>query len=60
VVRVGNQAEGKPGKLDARNNVEVVEVRRPAAGEWKVEVVASSVPEGPQPYALAILAGTGA
>jgi len=60
VVRVGNQAEGKPGKLDAKNNVEVVEVRRPAAGEWKVEVVASSVPEGPQPYALAILAGSGA
>jgi subtilisin family serine protease len=53
-VWLGNQPAGSR-TFDARNNVEVVQVDRPAAGAWRVEVVASNVPAGPQPYALALL-----
>jgi serine protease AprX len=53
--RAGNQAAGQPQTLDSRNNVEVVHVTAPAAGRWRVEVVGSGVPEGPQPFALAVL-----
>jgi hypothetical protein len=38
--------------MDARNNVEVVQVRRPTAGNWRIEVVGSNIPQGPQPFAL--------
>lgn len=48
---VGNQT-GASLTLDARNNVEVVQVRRPPAGDWRIEVVGSNVPQGPQPFAL--------
>ena len=48
---VGNQA-GAGLTMDGHNNVEVVQVRRPAAGNWKIEVVGSNVPQGPQPFAL--------
>jgi hypothetical protein len=34
--------------------VEVVNIAQPATGEWKVDVIGSNVPNGPQPYALAI------
>ncbi len=53
-VAIGNQATGSSA-LDARNNVEVAEVVQPAAGDWRVEVVGSNVPAGPQPYALVVL-----
>lgn len=48
----GNQRRGAAPGLDARNNVEIVHVAKPAAGKWTVEVVASNVPEGPQDFAL--------
>ena len=48
----GNQRRGGAGALDARNNAEIVHVAKPAAGKWKVEVVGSNVPEGPQDFAL--------
>jgi subtilisin family serine protease len=48
---VGNQA-GAGLMMDAHNNVEVVHVRRPVAGNWRIEVVGSNVPQGPQPFAL--------
>lgn len=48
----GNQRRGAVRGLDSRNNVEVVHVPRPAGGSWTVDVVASNVPEGPQPFAL--------
>jgi subtilisin family serine protease len=51
----GNQTPGAPPALDRKNNVEVVRIAKPKAGTWKVRVVASSVPEGPQDYALVIL-----
>jgi hypothetical protein len=51
---VGNQPDsGGTMALDATNNVEVVHVSRPAAGTWTMEVVASNVPQGPQPFAWA-------
>ena len=48
---VGNQA-GTGLTMDSSNNVEVVQVRRPVAGTWTIEVVGSNVPQGPQPFAL--------
>jgi len=53
-VALGNQPPGAHA-FDTRNNVEVVEIARPAQGEWRVEVVASNVTAGPQPYALVII-----
>jgi hypothetical protein len=51
VRHVGNQ-DGASLTMDASNNVEVVQVRRPVAGDWTIEVVGSNVPQGPQPFAL--------
>jgi hypothetical protein len=48
---VGNQG-GASLTMDAHNNVEVVQVRRPVAGDWRIEVVGSNIPQGPQPFAL--------
>lgn len=56
---VGNQAAGGGLSMDARNNVEVVAVSAPAPGTWQVEVVASSVPQGPQDFALVWLGHLG-
>jgi serine protease AprX len=52
---VGNQSAGNL-TMDVKNNVEVVQVPRPVSGTWKIEVVGSNVPQGPQPFALAWLA----
>jgi subtilisin family serine protease len=49
---IGNQPAGKPPTFDARNNVEVVHVQKPGAGAWRIEVVGSNVPHGPQDFAL--------
>ncbi|MGE5345451.1 MAG: S8 family serine peptidase [Acidithiobacillales bacterium] len=49
---VGNQRAGGSLTPDTSNNAEVIQVRRPAAGAWRLEVVASNVPQGPQDYAL--------
>ena len=51
----GNQRRGAAAGLDPRNNAELVQVAKPAAGKWKVEVVGSNVPEGPQDFALVAL-----
>jgi hypothetical protein len=45
---VGNQG----ASLDSWNNVEVVQMDRPATGTWRVTVVGSNVPHGPQDFAL--------
>lgn len=50
---VGNQSAPDVMTLDSKNNVEVVEVRRPAAGTWTAEIIGSNVPHGPQGFALA-------
>jgi subtilisin family serine protease len=48
---VGNQSAPGAMTLDAANNVELIQVSRPAAGTWTIEVVGSNVPQGPQPFA---------
>lgn len=58
--RVGNQSAGGGMSMDAKNNVEVVHVPDPRSGSWRVDVVGSNVPQGPQPFALVWLAHTGA
>ena len=41
--------------LDNKNNVEVVAVKGPAGGRWRMDVVGSNVPQGPQDFAVVIL-----
>jgi serine protease AprX len=52
---VGNQAQAGSVTLDSANNVEMVDVSAAAAGQWRIDVVGSNVPEGPQEFALVIL-----
>jgi hypothetical protein len=40
-------------QADRRNNVEQVYVANPPAGTWTVEVRGHSLPQGPQPFAIA-------
>lgn len=49
---VGNQPKPGVPTFDARNNVEVVNVAKATAGDWKVEVIGSNVPYGPQEFAV--------
>ena len=42
------------GSADTVNNVENVYIQNPASGTWKVEVIGSNIPNGPQPFALVI------
>jgi serine protease AprX len=55
---VGNQktVAGTSLKLDAENNVEVVEVQKAKAGKWTIDVVAGNVPAGPREFALTAVA----
>jgi serine protease AprX len=52
---VGNQSGPGGMKLDTNNNVEVVHIPKPTPGTWRIEVVGSNVPRGPQDYALVYL-----
>lgn len=54
VNHLGNVPAGVTN-FDATNNVEVVDIATAAAGAWRVRVVASNVPNGPQPYALVVI-----
>jgi serine protease AprX len=56
-VSVGNAQAGSSA-LDQVNNVECVSVAAAAAGAWRIQVIASNVANGPQPFALAIIAAT--
>jgi subtilisin family serine protease len=47
-VYAGNAGPGP----DNQNNVEVVNVTKPKAGTWQIQVVGSNVPHGPQAFAL--------
>lgn len=47
------------GSADTVNNVENVYVQSPAAGIWTVTVTGNNVPQGPQPFALAVSASFG-
>ncbi|MET4260565.1 serine protease AprX [Bradyrhizobium sp. S3.12.5] len=52
-VFVGNS--GQPaGAFDSKNNVELVHIAQAAAGDYIVQVIASNVASGPQPFALVV------
>lgn len=48
---VGNQG-GSGLTPDTTNNTEVIQVAAPQRGKWKLRVVGSNVPQGPQDYAI--------
>jgi hypothetical protein len=52
---VGNQVAGGGMIVDSKNNAEVVHVSQPISGTWKIEVIGSNVPQGPQEFALVYL-----
>jgi subtilisin family serine protease len=49
---VANQQRSGAVTFDVTNNAELLHVEKPAAGVWRVEVVGSNVPRGPQDFAL--------
>jgi len=49
---VGNQRQNGPPTLDGNNNAELVHIKKPAAGVWRVDVVGSNIARGPQDFAL--------
>jgi len=53
---VGNQKPDGPVSFDNTNNVEMIEISKPKAGIWTLEVVGGNVPRGPQPFAIVYLA----
>jgi len=53
-IHAGNGTGGRGLVLDARNNVEVVHVARPARGRWRIQVLGANVPGGVQDFALAL------
>jgi serine protease AprX len=53
---VGNHAASGVLQMDAKNNVEVIQVKKPHAGAWKVQIVGANVPQGPQPFAIVFIA----
>jgi hypothetical protein len=57
-VHYGNANQGH-SVPEVKNNVEVVHVERPTPGEWSIAVAASSIPHGPQPFALVGLGAFG-
>src|SRR6267154_2004278 len=52
---LGNQPAAGATAMDVDNNVEVVQVAKPAAGDWTIEVIGSNVAQGPQDFALVCL-----
>ncbi len=42
------------GTVDALNNVEGVDIATPQTGTWNVAIYGTSVPQGPQPFALVV------
>ena len=54
VNHVGNGAAGSTS-FDSLNNIEAITIPSAATGNWRVRVVASNVPNGPQPFALVVL-----
>ncbi len=56
---VGNGGGDGPMTMDSTNNVELVQIPVPQPGTWRIEVVASNVPQPTQPFALAIIGPLG-
>jgi hypothetical protein len=53
-VLVGNGGAPSAGTFDTKNNLELVHIADAPAGDYRVQVVASNVASGPQPFALVI------
>ncbi|MBV1907335.1 MAG: S8 family serine peptidase [Pseudomonadales bacterium] len=51
---VMNSSAGGALLMDTNNNVEVVNIKSPIKGRWKMKVIASGVPQGPQEYAFVL------
>jgi serine protease AprX len=49
---VGNQPEDGSMSMDTNNNVEVVHIQTPVAGKWRIEIIGSNIPQGPQDFTL--------
>jgi len=50
----GNHLPGESGVADRCNTVEVIDLPNAAAGTWELIVQGANIPEGPQPFALAL------
>jgi serine protease AprX len=53
-VFVGNGGDSGAGAFDSKNNVELVHIPQAASGDYRVQVIASNVATGPQPFALVV------
>jgi hypothetical protein len=54
----GNQNRQTPFRSpDPGNNVQVIRLDKPAAGTYLIQVVATNVLRGPQPFALVVAGG---
>ncbi|MCW3106746.1 MAG: serine protease, partial [Segetibacter sp.] len=49
---IGNQPAGGAMMMDTVNNVEVIQIDNPTLGIWRMDVIASNIPQGPQDFAL--------
>lgn len=52
---VGNGASDELMTMDFTNNVELAQIPVPQPGAWRIEVVASNVPQPKQPFALVVI-----
>lgn len=50
----GTATSGNMLVADSKNNVEVIHLRRPRSGKWKMRIIGSQVPRGPQEYAFVL------
>jgi len=53
-VFVGNGGDPGAGAFDSKNNVELVHIPQAASGDYRIQVIASNVATGPQPFALVV------
>jgi subtilisin family serine protease len=52
-------AQGAPTSKDSLNTVEQVVIANPTAGTYTISVIGTSIPQGPQPFAIVATWGTG-
>ncbi|MEE3624530.1 S8 family serine peptidase [Nitrospirillum sp. BR 11752] len=52
----GQTPDGKT--MDSANNVEAITVPAAVTGTWTIQVIGANVPQGPQPFALVLLAAS--
>ncbi len=56
---VGNPSADGDLTMDTSNNVEMIKLNSPIPGNWKIQVIASNIPESPQDFALVLMAALG-